>query len=84
MNCNHRRFYAEFDGLYRCEDCSALVDPDDIEAAIEEEPKYKVEYTGNIKVMHRRIANGNETKQSPASKSADQTISIADALGHTG
>lgn len=51
--CDHRRFYAELDGLFRCEDCNSLVDPDDIEAGLEEEPEFNIELTGNIKVYKR-------------------------------
>lgn len=61
--CDHRRFYAEMDGLFRCEDCNSLVDPDDIEAAIEEEPEY-IEYTGNIKVHRKRANHGDSAEQS--------------------
>lgn len=37
MECNHRYFYADdSDSIFRCSDCGRIVDPDEVEAGLEE------------------------------------------------
>lgn len=37
MDCSHRYFYADdSDSIYRCSDCGVIVDPDEVESALEE------------------------------------------------
>lgn len=35
MDCAHKEFYEDSDGVYRCDHCNKLVDPDEIEWAQE-------------------------------------------------
>lgn len=34
--CEHDGFYEDTDGIYRCSDCHKVVDPDELEWAMEE------------------------------------------------